>query len=37
MRMGEMDEDIHLAMHREADELGKFATQLSVHARPPRR
>jgi D-tyrosyl-tRNA(Tyr) deacylase len=30
--MGEMDEDIHLAMHREADELGKFATQLKVHA-----
>jgi len=35
MRMGEMDEDIHLAMHREADELGKFATQLSVHAPEP--
>ncbi|MBI0582966.1 MAG: hypothetical protein ISF22_01930 [Methanomassiliicoccus sp.] len=30
--MSEMDEDIHLAMHREADELGKFATQLRVHA-----
>jgi hypothetical protein len=30
--MGEMDEDVHLAMHREADELGKFATQLKVHA-----
>lgn len=27
-----MDEDIHLAMHREADELGKFAIQLQVHA-----
>jgi hypothetical protein len=32
MIMGEMDEDIHLAMHREADELGKFATQLEVHS-----
>jgi hypothetical protein len=30
--MGEMDEDIHLAMHREADELGKFAIQLRMHA-----
>jgi hypothetical protein len=30
--MSEMDEDIHLAMHREADELGKFAIQLQVHA-----
>jgi len=30
--MGGMDEDIHLAMHREADELGKFATHLRVHA-----
>lgn len=27
-----MDEDVHIAMHREADELGKFATQLKVHA-----
>jgi hypothetical protein len=27
-----MDEDIHLAMHREADELGKFAIQMKVHA-----
>lgn len=27
-----MDEDVHIAMHREADELGKFATQLRVHA-----
>ncbi|MDW5562238.1 MAG: hypothetical protein SA339_03355 [Methanomassiliicoccus sp.] len=27
-----MDEDVHLAMHREADELGKFATQIRVHA-----
>ena len=27
-----MDDDIHIAMHREADELGKFATQLKVHA-----
>jgi hypothetical protein len=27
-----MEEDIHLAMHREADELGKFAIQLQVHA-----
>jgi hypothetical protein len=27
-----MDEDIHIAMHREADELGKFAIQLNVHA-----
>lgn len=33
--MGEMDEDIHLAMHREADELGKFATQMAVHAPTP--
>jgi hypothetical protein len=30
--MGEMDEDVHLAMHREADELGKFATQIRIHA-----
>jgi hypothetical protein len=28
----ELDEDIHLAMHREADELGKFALQLQVHS-----
>ena len=28
--MGEMDEDIHLAIHREADELGKFATQIKA-------
>ncbi len=27
-----MDEDVHIAMHREADELGKFATHLKVHA-----
>ncbi len=30
-----MDEDIHLAMHREADELGKFAVQLKLHAPRP--
>lgn len=30
--MGEMDEDIHLAMHREADELGKFAGLIQVHS-----
>lgn len=27
-----MDEDIHLAMHREADELGKFAIQMKIKA-----
>jgi|ADurb_Cas_02_Slu_FD_contig_31_3106810_length_1467_multi_4_in_0_out_0_1 hypothetical protein len=30
--MGDIDEDIHIEMHREADELGKFATHMMIHA-----
>jgi len=33
--MDDEHDEIHLAMHREADELGKFASHLSVHSPKP--
>jgi hypothetical protein len=30
-----MDEELHLEMHRMADELGKFSIHMKVHMRPP--
>lgn len=35
MNMEDEHDEVHLAMHREADELGKFAAHLDVRSRRP--